>query len=61
MTINDKFKHELKMNLKEMERTHELKMNQLKHEMKLKEIERKHELEMLKLRGGCFGRIFGCN
>lgn len=35
--------------------------DKLKHEMKLKEIERKHELDMLKLRGGCLGRIFGCN
>lgn len=62
MEINDKLKqlnHE--MELKEIERNHELKMKQLKHEMKLKEIERKHELEMLKLRGGCLGRIFGCN
>jgi hypothetical protein len=35
--------------------------DKLKHEMELKEMERKHELEMLKLRGGCLGRIFGCN
>lgn len=28
---------------------------------KLKEMERKHEMEMLKLRGGCLGKIFGCN
>jgi hypothetical protein len=35
--------------------------NKFNHEMKLKEMKRKHELDMLKLRGGCLGRIFGCN
>lgn len=45
----------------QLKRDHELKMAQLKRERELLDMERQHELEMLKLRGGCLGRIFGCN
>ena len=49
------------MKMIKLRHEHELARLKREQEFALKELERKHELEMLKMRGGWFGRIFGCS
>lgn len=61
LILRDKIKDNTSLESSLAKMRHELKMAQLKRERELLELERKHELAMLKLRGGCLGKIFGCN
>ena len=53
--------HEHEMKMIKLRDEHELARLKREQEFALKELERKHELKMLKMRGGWFGKIFGCS